>query len=262
MENIIVDGRERSYLLHLPPQPEGRPLIIALHALGSNPLLMEAMTDLSPMADREGFIVAYPEGFRSSDVGIRSWNARFCCRDAKEEDVDDIGFLSALVDEMAARYHIKGVLIAGFSNGGMLAHLAGIELADKITAIAPVGATVGQEIVERIPKRPIPVLMVHGDADRLLPFDERHDERFLPVSKVVEYWVRENKCAPKPEVEETPELKIERYRSRRGGAEVLLYMVKNAGHVWPGSRVHLRTEHDPRTLDASSLLWSFLRSQL
>lgn len=262
MESIIVDGRERNYLLHLPPAPEGRPLIIALHALGSNPLLMEAMTDLSSMADREGFIVAYPEGFKSSEAGIRSWNARFCCRDAKEEGVDDIGFLSALIDEMTAQYHINGVLITGFSNGGMLAQLAGIELADKITAIAPVGATVGQEIVEHSPKRPVPVLMVHGDSDRLLPFDERHDERFLPVSKVVEYWVRENKCAPGPEVEETPELKIERYRPHGDRAEVLLYIVKNAGHVWPGSRVHLRSENDPRTLDASYLIWSFFRSQL
>jgi poly(3-hydroxybutyrate) depolymerase len=144
----------------------------------------------------------------------------------------------------------------------MLAHLAGIELADRIAAIAPVGATVSQEIIEQSPKRPLPILMVHGDSDRLVPFDERHDERFLPVSRVVEYWVRENKCAPRPEVEETPELTMERYRPRDGGAEVLLYKVKSAGHVWPGSRVHLRTEPDPRTVDASSLIWKFFRSQL
>lgn len=262
MESIIVDGRARSFLLHLPPEPEGRPLIIALHALGSNPLLMEAMTDFSSMADREGFIVAYPEGFRSSDAGFRSWNARFCCRDAKGEGVDDIGFLSALIDQMGARYRIKGVLITGFSNGGMLAHLAGIELADEITAIAPVAATVGQEVVEQTPKRTLPVLMVHGDSDRLLPFDERHDDRFLPASQVVQYWVRENRCAPRPEVEETPELIIERYRPLDDGAEVILYRLKNAGHLWPGSRVHLRTEHDPHTLGASFLIWTFFRSHL
>jgi polyhydroxybutyrate depolymerase len=262
MESIIVDGRARSYLLHLPPQPEGRPLIIALHALGSNPLLMEAMTDFSSMADREGFIAAYPEGFKSSDAGARSWNARFCCRDAKEEGVDDIGFLSALIDQMTERYHTRGVLITGFSNGGMLAHLAGIELADKITAIAPVAATVGKEMIEQPPKGPIPVLMVHGSEDRLIPFDHRDDERFLPVSRVVEYWVRNDRCEPAPIVEESEEMRKERYTPRSDGAEVLLYKVKNAGHVWPGSRVHMRTEHDPRTVDASSLIWSFFRSHL
>lgn len=262
MGSIIVDGRVRNYLLHLPPEPLGRPLIIALHALGSNPLLMEAMTMFSPLADQEGFIVAYPAGIRSSDAGVSSWNARFCCRDAKAEGVDDIGFLSALIDELTARYRIEGVLITGFSNGGMLSHLAGIELADKITAIAPVAATVGREIVELAPKRPVPALIVHGDSDRLVPFDERDDERFLAASKAVEYWVRENKCAPGPEVEETPELKMEWYRPRDGGAEVDLCLVKGAGHVWPGSRVYMRTEPDPRTLDASALIWKFFRSQL
>jgi polyhydroxybutyrate depolymerase len=262
VESIIVDGRARSYLLHLPPEPKGRPLIIALHPLGSNPMLMEAMTSFSPMSDREGFIVAYPEGTKSSDTGVRSWNAHFCCRDAVAEGVDDIGFLSVLVDEMKARYSVSGVLVTGFSNGGMLSHLAGIKLGDKIQAIAPVAATLGRETVEQTVRTPVPVLIVHGDSDRLVPFAERDDSRFLPVSEVVGYWVRENKCAPGPEVEETPELKVERYRPRGNGAEVQLYLVKNAGHVWPGSRVHMRNEPDPRALDASALIWAFFRSHL
>jgi len=262
VERLTVGGRTRSYLLHLPPEPEGRPLIIALHALGGNPLLMQALTSFDPLADGEGFIVAYPEGTKTSSTGIRSWNARFCCSNAREEGVDDTGFLSALIDEMDDRYRISGVLVTGFSNGGMLAHLAGIELSSKVTAIAPVAATMGREIVERDARAPVPALMVHGDADRIVPFAQHGAGELLPASEAVGYWVRNNRCDPVPEVEEAANLRTEVYRPRGNGAEVRLCLVKGAGHVWPGSRVHLRNEPDPRTVDVSGLICSFLRSRL
>ncbi len=220
MESITIGDRTRHFLLHLPPEPQGRPLIIALHALGSNPQLMEATTYFSEMADKEGFIVIYPEGTKASETSLRSWNARFCCGDAQESGVDDIGFLSALIDLMLDRYQVNGILVTGFSNGGMMTHLAGIELSKKLTAIAPVAATVRKDIIERPPKCPIPVLMIHGSDDRLIPYDKRDDERFLPVARVVDYWVRSNNCAPEPLIEESGPAMVERFLPAEGGAEV------------------------------------------
>lgn len=78
---------------------------------------MEAMTELSLLSDREDVIVAYPIGIHASDRGERAWNAWFCCRDALYEKVDDVGFLSAIIDELDYRYDIDGTLITGMSNG-------------------------------------------------------------------------------------------------------------------------------------------------
>ncbi len=260
METLDVDGRERSYLLHLPPQPAGRPLVIALHPLGSNPKLMESMTSFSAIADREGAIVAYPEGTKVTEGGIRSWNARFCCRDAREVNADDIGFLSKLIDEMRSSYNVSAVLVTGFSNGGMLTHLAGVELSDRIDAIAPVAATIGQPIIEMNPRRPIPVLMIHGMDDCVLPVGGTADGRLLPVSRAVEYWTRVNGCGEAPEKEEGDGIELTRYTCP--GAEVLYYLIRDAGHVWPGSRVRMRSEHDPGSMNASEVIWGFFSSHL
>lgn len=260
VETLDVNGTERSYLLHLPPEPAGRPLIIALHPLGSNPKLMETMTSFSAIADREGVIVAYPEGTKVTDNGIRSWNARFCCRDAREVNADDIGFLSKLIDEMKKHYGVSAVLVTGFSNGGMLTHLAGVELSDKIDAIAPVAATIGMVITDMKPRRPLPVLIIHGADDLVLPVSGTEDGRLLPVLHAVEYWTRVNGCAGEPENEERDGVELTRYAC--SSAEVLFYRIRDAGHVWPGSRVRMRTERDPGSMDASEAIWEFFRSHL
>jgi polyhydroxybutyrate depolymerase len=143
----------------------------------------------------------------------------------------------------------------------MLVHVAGIELSDKITAIAPVAATVSKEITEQQPKVPIPVLMVHGMDDHLLPFNSRNDDRFLPGSQVVDYWVKSNRCSTEPIINASDAAIMESYSSS-SKADVHVMKVKGAGHVWPGSKVYLKSEPDPKLVDASRLIWEFFRSHI
>jgi polyhydroxybutyrate depolymerase len=262
VETVLVDGKQRSYMLHAPTGAEGGPLIIALHPLGSNPRLMEAMTSFSEMANWEGFIVAYPEGIKASSVGVRSWNAKFCCDEAMANDVDDIAFLSKIVDSVSQRFGVRGVLVAGFSNGGMLAHLAGIELSDQVDAIATVAATVGKEITEHCPSRPVPALMINCLADRTVPFGYSNKPRLLPAAEAVGFWAHCNNTIQPPKVEEGAGAIKESYAAGSGGAEVVLYKVKDAGHVWPGSRVRTRGENDPGGFNASEAIWEFFRDRL
>jgi polyhydroxybutyrate depolymerase len=223
---------------------------------------MESMTNFSAIADGEGAIVAYPEGTKVSEDGTRSWNARFCCRDAMGVNADDIGFLSTLIDDLKERYDVRGVLVTGFSNGGMLAHLAGIELSNKITAIAPIAASIGQVVIGMRPQRALPVLIVHGTDDRILPIGGTDDGRLLPVSTAVGYWVGANKCQDKPVTEFRNGFEVTKYAQCSDAAEVLFYRIWDAGHVWPGSRVRMRSEHDPGTMDASAVIWDFFRAHL
>lgn len=261
MDTIELDGLTRHYLLHLPPAPDGRPLIIALHPLASNPKLMEAMTGLSVLADVHHFIVVYPEGFASNEGGPRSWNASFCCRDSQSRDVDDLGFLSAMIDSLRSRYDVPHVLVTGFSNGGMLAHYTGLALADQVDAIAPVGATIGAPLTTIQPSRAIPVMMVHGTEDRLVPFDRRSDDRFLPGARTAEHWARLNGCSLTPDITRSGGVSVMRYEGCAINADVSVFLVGGAGHVWPGGHARLRGEVDPGTFNASMAILDFFRSR-
>lgn len=196
--------------------------------------------------------ILYPEGGISRSE-ISSWNARFCCGNAQEEGIDDIGFLSALIDQMKDQYNVSKVLVTGFSNGGMLAHVAGVELADKIDMIAPVGATVGREILDHKPSRPIDVLMIHGTEDRLVPYASRENSEFLPAREAEEYWARVNGCSEMKE-EDLPDRIVHRYSGPEGGCKVTTVLVKGAGHVWPGGKVRHHGEQDPKTVNATDLI--------
>lgn len=252
MRTLLSGGLVRHHLLQVPPDVTDRPdLVIALHALSSNPRLMEAMTELSSRADELGFIVSYPEGTRSAVSGVTSWNARFCCRDAKAEGVDDVLFISDLIDALRDDYNVGRVLVTGFSNGGMLAHVVGAELSDKIDMIAPVAATVGKEMLDIVPMRLVEVFVVHGQGDRLVPYVSRGDDQFLPAVEAERYWARANNCS-NVEEEDASDAIVRRYSG--GKCRVMSVVVKNAGHVWPGGRARMGGENDPKTVDATSLI--------
>lgn len=260
METIAVGGREREFILHLPPgDAEGLPLIIAMHSLDSDARMMEFMTALSDKADEHRLAAVYPQG--TGPVGRRSWNALFCCREAAERKVDDIEFVSVLIDLMGESYGTRGTFVTGFSNGGMLAHVCGIKLADKIDAIAAVGATIGPEVLDMMPSRPLPVLLINGTVDRLVPYDVSRYDFLLPTRDAIRYWVEKNGCSPEPTVSETAEVVTERYTGGRDGSEVLACRVKGAGHVWPGSRVRTGGDPDLGAVRATDTILDFFISE-
>jgi poly(3-hydroxybutyrate) depolymerase len=133
----------------------------------------------------------------------------------------------------------------------MLAHVAGAELSDRVDMIAPVAATVGREILDLVPKRPVEAFIVHGAGDRLVPYLSRGDDRFLPAVEAERYWARANGCST-VEGEETSDAIIKRYGG--GACRVTSIIVKNAGHVWPGGKARMGGEHDPKTIDATALI--------
>jgi len=182
---------------------------------------------------------------------MTSWNARFCCRDAKRESIDDVLFISELIDALRDYYNVGRVLVTGFSNGGMLAHVVGTELSDKVDMIAPVAATVGKEILNLAPKRPVEALIVHGQDDRLVPYTSRGDSQFLPAIEAERYWALANNCS-NVEEENTSDAIVRRYTG--GACRVTSVIVKNAGHVWPGGKARMGSENDPKTVNATDLI--------
>src|SRR5690348_6350105 len=127
---LIFGGRERSYSLHVPPEAVGKrdlPLVVVLHGGGGSGAAAAKQSGFDAEADRQGFVVAYPDGTRriaAGRPGFYTWNAGDCCGPAMEQHVDDVGFIRAMVAAIAAVQPIdkKRVYATGISNGGMMAY--------------------------------------------------------------------------------------------------------------------------------------------
>ena len=122
---LTVGQRERTYLVHLPPVYDGKrslPLVIVLHGGGGNAEGAARMTGFSEKADREGFVVVYPNGSGRLKTRLLTWNSGNCCGYAMDQNVDDVGFIRVLIDEFVKTRAIdpKRVFVTGMSNGGMM----------------------------------------------------------------------------------------------------------------------------------------------
>ena len=142
-ESILVDGIQRTYLVYVPEGTDTKnlPLVIALHGHGGQGKSMMKLTDFNYIADKEKFVVAYPDGINNG------WNDG---RNDPEENTqyNDIKFISMLIDKIAADYKIDKlrVFATGISNGGIFSLYLAYKLSGKILAIASVTANIPENI--------------------------------------------------------------------------------------------------------------------
>lgn len=216
------DGQTREYLVHVPAGYEGTepvPLVVDLHGLTSSATAQAALSGWRRKADAEGFIVVHPQGLGNS------WNGgALCCGSSQRNDVDDEGFVRALVDAMKrdACIDAQRVYATGLSNGGALSHLLACNAADVFAATAPVSMGNGTRPCE--PSRPISVVMVRGTRDPLVAFD---GGLFPSAREDFEQWGRVNGC--QSEASTASEL-CTTFAECDGGVEVTLCAL-DAGHV-------------------------------
>ena len=200
-DSIQVDQEARTYLLHL---PEGfsadstYPLLVAMHGGFGSAQQMESSTQLSEKADEEGFIVVYPEGSEGF-LNIRTWNAGGCCGYSQDNDIDDVGFINALLDSLIADHPIdeNRIYATGMSNGGMMAYRLACELSDRIAAIAPVAATM--VYTDCAMENDIPVIHFHSYLDSNVPYDGGIGDGFSdhynpPLDSVLNAWADFSAC--------------------------------------------------------------------
>jgi len=240
-QSIVVGGVTRTYRFHAPPNAGRKPpLVLVLHGAGGDGERVARTTRFEQLAANKGFIVVYPDGFERhwNDLrGIPEWTAQ-------RLNIDDIGFFSALIDRFVSRHHAdpKRIFVTGISNGGLMSHRLGCELADKIAAIAPVVRTLTVKLAEGCkPARPIAVQMFFGTADKLVPFEGGIQKMgsvgtpVLSARQTIDKWAALNRCASPPAVTPTaaPAGSREVYQGCRESAEVVAYIREGAGHSWP-----------------------------
>ena len=258
----------------VPPPPAGWPLVLAFHGGQSHPELMRRFSGLDALAASGRAVVVFPAGTGSRE-GLFTWNGGNCCGEARADDSDDVGFVDALLDAVAARLPIDPhrVHATGMSNGAMMAYRVGAELAGRIASIAPVAGPLALAAIA--PSRPVPVLHFHGTLDQFTPLDGGVGRRSItrvshrPVLEGLLDWVHANRCDSEYAREAIPcsdeGISVERLawgRSESGLAgasgEVVFYRIEGGGHTWPGRRPDsFYLGPSALSLDANAIIWEF-----
>jgi polyhydroxybutyrate depolymerase len=229
-------GVMRSYILHVPDSYKGDkavPLVVFFHPLLTNADTAARSSGYTELANKEGFIVAYPDA--QADA---AWNVGPCCTQSR--DVDDKGFARAVVKDVQSKLCVdtKRVYAAGFSMGGGMAHYVGCEAADVFAAIAPGAFDLLKENT-CAPARPITVIAFRSESDAIVPYEGGVKQNapngfvgmhtFLGAEGTFKKWSELDACTDEP-VTEAGGCKTHKMCSQ--GVEVTLCTV-GGGHTWP-----------------------------
>lgn len=271
---LIHNGIERSYVIRAPGKlakgDRRVPLVLVLHGGGGNADNAEKVTGFTDKARRERFIVVYPEGTGRHKNKFLTWNAGHCCGYAMDNRVDDVGFINALITKLIETHPIdpKRIYATGMSNGGMMTHRLGIEIANRFAAIAPVVATVFGD--EGKPEQPVSAIMLNGMLDQSVPYqggppggrfaDAWDGTPAKPARDQAAFWASANSCASDPAKSADGASTKWQYQCPAGRA-VELYLVNNNGHAWPGGQQGSRMGDKPSSsFHGTDVIWDFFKA--
>lgn len=246
-------GTERQYRLVVPDSlAAGSPLVIMLHGYGG-----KADPDRFMMrraAYRYGFAACFPQGEKDGR-GKSCWNVGYPFQQGLR--TDDVGFLCALARHIAGTYGLdtRNIFCAGHSNGGEMCYLLAYLRPDVFSAVAPLaGLTLEWMYKSLEAKEPVPLLEIHGTADRTSlwegdPENEGGWGEYISVPLAAGYWAAVNRCTH----EQTDTLHngarqviAHKFKGGHNGNEVWLYEMTGGAHSW--------TEDE---IDTGATLWSF-----
>ena len=263
-DSIYAFGQYRYYRVYIPAAYDGSeavPLLLNLHGYSSDNFGQALYANFNPIADTAGFITVLPNG--TFDIfGFRFWNVFV----APGSGVDDVAFLSALIDTMAAEYSIdlNRVYSTGMSNGGFMSHALACELSEKIAAIASVTGTIDKDRLPYCnPTHNIPVMQIHGTEDPTVPYNGNAE--FHSVDSVINFWKAFNHTdieadfTAVPDIVTTDNCTAEHYVYENGwaGSTIEHYKIIGGEHTWPGTAITFLgvTNQD---INACKEIWRFL----
>lgn len=261
--SMVHGGLTRTYSFYVPASyvpGQAVPLVLNLHGTSSDGATQAQNRDLRPIADTANFIVVHPDG--TMLAGQRFWNYG----NVLGSTVNDVGFLVALIDTIAANYTINPdrVYSVGMSNGGFMSYYLACQT-DRFAAIGSVTGSMGTTMYNNCnPARPTPVIHIHGTDDQINPYAGNSTSK--GIEEVVLFWAMQNGCDTVPDITLIPDTDptdgatAERYLYSGGtnGHTVEHFKVTGGGHTWPGgittSGIAGNTCMD---FSASSEVWRF-----
>ncbi len=267
----------RFYKLHIPTSysPEKpHPILFSFHGGGGDMSIQsnDKFYKLISKSEKEGFIVVFPNGFSKFNSGkLATWNAGLCCGEARDQNVDDVGFVKAILLELKKKLTIdeKKIFSTGMSNGAMLSYRLACQMSDVFGGIAAVAGTDNTQ--ECVPKKPISILHIHAKDDDHVLFnggigkgavDKKHITEFTSVPNTITKWVNLNGC-DKKEIKKTQfeGASCEEYVKCKDGVKVKLCVTESGKHSWPGGEKPRGNSEPSKALSANDMMWDFFNKK-
>jgi polyhydroxybutyrate depolymerase len=265
LESTIQSGGiTRQYRMYIPAAYNPStpvPVLLNLHGYGSNNAEQQYYGAFQNIADTANFLILLPNGTLNA-MNQRQWN-----NFEPPTQVDDVQFISDLLDSISATYNVDAqrVYSTGMSNGGFMSYELACKLNNRIAAIASVtGSMTEPRLAACQPTRPVPVMQIHGTADAVVPYSGSTLGQFTPIEELVNKWVDFNDCQTTPTITDVPNTSTTdgctaQRRVFGGGfrgSSVEFYRIENGGHTWPGSFFIVGVTN--QDFEASLVIWRFL----
>lgn len=252
VQHLRSGGLDREYRVYIPAAVSNpAPLILNLHGRSGSAEFQERYSGFVPVADREGFILISPEG----TGGMRAWSAGATA----PSTVDDVAFLSALVDQSGADLCLdtSRIFVVGMSNGAFMASLAACRIV-QISAVAMVaGVDTPTACVHAAP-----ALAIHGTEDKLVPYSGgkvRGVWQYAGAVSAISAWASVNGCdaAPSNDIFSDHIARIQ-FKDCRARTELLT--IDGGGHTWPGAQPYPDLGPTSYELNGAEEIWRFFAS--
>ncbi|MCY1033506.1 alpha/beta hydrolase-fold protein [Corallococcus sp. BB11-1] len=267
------DGRTRAYRVHVPTGYDATkptPVVFSFHGFGSNEVEQEALSAFSTLGDTEGFISVYPRGlnfpeiFGQGEPDSRGWNGVACCGPSQVANVDDVGFVDALLADLDTRVCTdpRRVFASGFSNGGFFSYRLACERAQRFAAIAPVAGMQG--LADCAPSRPVPVLHFHGSDDPTILYGGGNNipagRPYPSAAESVRRFAERNGCTGPDQqtYQQGNATCVAATGCTPESASAVLCTVLGGKHSWPGQTAY---NEDTADVNATQEMWRFFQAR-
>ncbi len=282
---IKVGDLQRHYTVHIPPQYDGKmpvPVVVMLHGGGGTGKAAAEETGWDTKADKGGFLAVFPDAM-ARDPGKpgsfarnpQLWNDGSDRFYPGQNAPDDVAFLNAMLDDLAARFAVdtRRIYVTGFSNGASMCFRFAAEASQRVAAIAPVAGACWLEKVTL--ERPVPMCYITGTADPLnlieggVPklatgaSDKIRAKPKPPVRDSILKWIGAVAAPARPRTTtEVNGVRIETYGADCDSAEVVYVTVEGLGHTWAGGKSLLpefMVGSESDKLKATDMIWEFFQ---
>jgi polyhydroxybutyrate depolymerase len=258
--SLTIGGVKRDYTVHIPPGYDGSkpaPVLYFYHYFTGSSQEMAEYSRMNDIADRENFIVVYPNAKGYVGNFVRQWNLN----NNPSYRVDEVAFARSLMDTVESKLNVdkNRQYIAGYSNGGMLAHELASKMSDRIAAMAAVSGCQNPGVTK--PIEGISVLMIHGTRDRLVPLQGRIFTPLFPrmssLEQGREFWCTANKTDQHSTRQVSSNVVCDTYTNSVTGKEVAVMTMNGSGHGFPGSGYSLDGNAN-LTINGAEEIWKFV----
>jgi polyhydroxybutyrate depolymerase len=240
--SVVVQSRDRTFIVFVPSRgiAASRPLMLVYHGAGGSASNSLTTTDFESVAQQDGFVVAYLQGYDGS------WNDGLPDTPANAAGVNDVSYTADVIAKLEASlvFNHKKIAAVGLSNGAEMAEYLGCHLAREVTMIAPVEGQVNIPLTKACPRTvPISVFEVHGTADAVFPYNGGPFQSafgggstVLSAKASVKFWAKRDACdrTPKSKVRSASETLLT-YSGCQAKTSVVLDTINGGTHEWPAN---------------------------